>query len=142
MPVSYTHLDVYKRQAARCAVFRWAFCGRAHSAFPWYTVRREAVSFTHLYYIVARKSVKPCMAAKFNTPFLCYGENVSFEYGGNADVETYSCLLYTSSAPVTITVCAIWKTPFLPGCAANSGLVRAALFLLTGIVYHLSLIHI
>lgn len=30
------------------------------------------------------------MAAKFNTPFLCYGENVSFEYGGNADVETYS----------------------------------------------------
>lgn len=22
------------------------------------------------------------MAAKFNTPFLCYGENVSFEYGG------------------------------------------------------------
>ena len=30
------------------------------------------------------------MAAKFNTPFLCYGENVSFEYGGNADEETYS----------------------------------------------------
>jgi hypothetical protein len=30
------------------------------------------------------------MAAKFNTPFLCYGENVSFEYGGNADLETYS----------------------------------------------------
>ena len=30
------------------------------------------------------------MAAKFNTRFLCYGENVSFEYGGNADVETYS----------------------------------------------------
>ena len=25
------------------------------------------------------------MAAKFNTPMLCYGENVSFEYGGNAD---------------------------------------------------------
>ena len=24
------------------------------------------------------------MAAKFNTPMLCYGENVSFEYGGNA----------------------------------------------------------
>lgn len=30
------------------------------------------------------------MALKFNTPFLCYGENVSFEYGGNADEETYS----------------------------------------------------
>lgn len=30
------------------------------------------------------------MAAKFNTPFLCYGENVSFEYGGNGSVETYS----------------------------------------------------
>lgn len=29
---------------AGCALcgFRWAFCGRAHSAFPWYTVRREA----------------------------------------------------------------------------------------------------
>ncbi|MEG1932560.1 MAG: N-acetyl sugar amidotransferase, partial [Pygmaiobacter sp.] len=30
------------------------------------------------------------MAAKFNTPLLCYGENVSFEYGGGNDVETYS----------------------------------------------------
>lgn len=30
------------------------------------------------------------MAAKFNTPFLCYGENVSFEYGGSSDEETYS----------------------------------------------------
>ncbi len=30
------------------------------------------------------------MAVKFNTPLLCYGENVSFEYGGNADAETYS----------------------------------------------------
>ena len=30
------------------------------------------------------------MALKFNTPMLCYGENVSFEYGGNADKETYS----------------------------------------------------
>lgn len=30
------------------------------------------------------------MALKFNTPFLCYGENVSYEYGGNADEETYS----------------------------------------------------
>ncbi len=30
------------------------------------------------------------MALKFNTPLLCYGENVSFEYGGNADEETYS----------------------------------------------------
>jgi N-acetyl sugar amidotransferase len=30
------------------------------------------------------------MAVKFNTPLLCYGENVSFEYGGNADEETYS----------------------------------------------------
>lgn len=30
------------------------------------------------------------MAAKFNTPFLCYGENVSFEYGGSAGQETYS----------------------------------------------------
>ena len=30
------------------------------------------------------------MAVKFNTPFLCYGENVSFEYGGAADKETYS----------------------------------------------------
>ena len=28
------------------------------------------------------------MALKFNTPLLCYGENVSFEYGGNADEET------------------------------------------------------
>ena len=32
------------------------------------------------------------MAAKFNTPMLCYGENVSFEYGGNADEETYSAM--------------------------------------------------
>ena len=32
------------------------------------------------------------MAAKFNTPFLCYGENVSFEYGGNSDEETYSAM--------------------------------------------------
>lgn len=30
------------------------------------------------------------MALKFNTPFLCYGENVSFEYGGCEDEETYS----------------------------------------------------
>lgn len=30
------------------------------------------------------------MAIKFQTPFLCYGENVSFEYGGNSDEETYS----------------------------------------------------
>ncbi|MEG2054108.1 MAG: N-acetyl sugar amidotransferase, partial [Oscillospiraceae bacterium] len=30
------------------------------------------------------------MALKFNTMMLCYGENVSFEYGGNGDVETYS----------------------------------------------------
>lgn len=30
------------------------------------------------------------MALKFNTPFLCYGENVSFEYGGSGDEETYS----------------------------------------------------
>ncbi len=30
------------------------------------------------------------MAVKFNTPLLVYGENVSFEYGGNADEETYS----------------------------------------------------
>ncbi len=30
------------------------------------------------------------MAIKFNTPLLVYGENVSFEYGGNADEETYS----------------------------------------------------
>ena len=30
------------------------------------------------------------MASKFNVPFLCYGENVSFEYGGNCDEETYS----------------------------------------------------
>ena len=30
------------------------------------------------------------MALKFNTPLLVYGENVSHEYGGNADEETYS----------------------------------------------------
>ena len=30
------------------------------------------------------------MALKFNTPFLCYGENVSYEYGGDYDEETYS----------------------------------------------------
>lgn len=30
------------------------------------------------------------MALKFHTPLLCYGENVSFEYGGSADEETYS----------------------------------------------------
>ncbi|MEG0973034.1 MAG: N-acetyl sugar amidotransferase [Lachnospiraceae bacterium] len=30
------------------------------------------------------------MALKFNVPFLCYGENVSYEYGGNGDAETYS----------------------------------------------------
>ena len=30
------------------------------------------------------------MAVMFNTPMLCYGENVSFEYGGSGDVETYS----------------------------------------------------
>ena len=30
------------------------------------------------------------MALKFNTMLLCYGENVSFEYGGGADEETYS----------------------------------------------------
>jgi N-acetyl sugar amidotransferase len=30
------------------------------------------------------------MAVRFNTPLLCYGENVSFEYGGGADEETYS----------------------------------------------------
>lgn len=30
------------------------------------------------------------MALKFNTPLLCYGENVSYEYGGVDDVETYS----------------------------------------------------
>lgn len=30
------------------------------------------------------------MAIKFNTPFLVYGENVSYEYGGNDDEETYS----------------------------------------------------
>ncbi len=30
------------------------------------------------------------MALKFNTPMLCYGENVSYEYGGNSDKETYS----------------------------------------------------
>ena len=30
------------------------------------------------------------MAVKFNTPLLCYGENVSFEYGGVDAVETYS----------------------------------------------------
>ena len=32
------------------------------------------------------------MAAKFNTPMLCYGENVSFEYGGCSDKETYSAM--------------------------------------------------
>lgn len=30
------------------------------------------------------------MAIKFNTPLLVYGENVSYEYGGRGDVETYS----------------------------------------------------
>ena len=30
------------------------------------------------------------MALKFNTPLLCYGENVSYEYGGADDAETYS----------------------------------------------------
>lgn len=30
------------------------------------------------------------MALKFNTPLLVYGENVSYEYGGNGSVETYS----------------------------------------------------
>lgn len=30
------------------------------------------------------------MAVKFNTPFLIYGENVSYEYGGGNAVETYS----------------------------------------------------
>lgn len=30
------------------------------------------------------------MAVKFNTPLLCYGENVSYEYGGSNDEETYS----------------------------------------------------
>lgn len=30
------------------------------------------------------------MAVKFNTPLLVYGENVSHEYGGNHDEETYS----------------------------------------------------
>ena len=30
------------------------------------------------------------MAVKFNTPLLCYGENVSYEYGGAGDAETYS----------------------------------------------------
>ena len=30
------------------------------------------------------------MALKFNTPLLVYGENVSYEYGGVDDVETYS----------------------------------------------------
>lgn len=30
------------------------------------------------------------MALKFNTPLLVYGENVSYEYGGNAGKETYS----------------------------------------------------
>lgn len=30
------------------------------------------------------------MAVKFNTPLLVYGENVSYEYGGGNDVETYS----------------------------------------------------
>lgn len=32
------------------------------------------------------------MAHKFNTPLLVYGENVSFEYGGNDCEETYSAL--------------------------------------------------
>lgn len=30
------------------------------------------------------------MAAKFNTPLLVYGENVSYEYGGSDAIETYS----------------------------------------------------
>lgn len=30
------------------------------------------------------------MALKFNTPLLVYGENVSYEYGGNNAIETYS----------------------------------------------------
>lgn len=30
------------------------------------------------------------MALKFNTPLLCYGENVSYEYGGGDDQETFS----------------------------------------------------
>ena len=30
------------------------------------------------------------MALKFNTPLLVYGENVSYEYGGLGDIETYS----------------------------------------------------
>jgi N-acetyl sugar amidotransferase len=30
------------------------------------------------------------MAAKFNTPLLVYGENISYEYGGDQRVETYS----------------------------------------------------
>lgn len=30
------------------------------------------------------------MALKFNTMLLCYGENVSYEYGGSDDAETYS----------------------------------------------------
>lgn len=30
------------------------------------------------------------MALNFNTPLLCYGENVSLEYGGDNDQETYS----------------------------------------------------
>ena len=30
------------------------------------------------------------MAMKFNTPLLVYGENVSFEYGGEDSIETYS----------------------------------------------------
>ncbi len=30
------------------------------------------------------------MALKFNTPLLVYGENVSYEYGGNASSDTYS----------------------------------------------------
>lgn len=30
------------------------------------------------------------MALKFNVPMLCYGENVSWEYGGSNDKETYS----------------------------------------------------
>lgn len=32
------------------------------------------------------------MAVKFNTPLLVYGENISYEYGGNNAVETYSAL--------------------------------------------------
>lgn len=30
------------------------------------------------------------MALKFNTPLLVYGENISYEYGGNASEDTYS----------------------------------------------------